>query len=39
MVHKIEKCWQPSEEKALLELKDFIKKIENYSDARNFPAL
>ena len=35
---KFEKYWQPSEEKALKELKLFINlKIKNYSDARNFP--
>ena len=35
---KFEKYWQPSEEKALRELKLFINlKIKNYSDARNFP--
>ena len=37
---KFEKFWQPSEEKALLELKNFIKsRIEKYSDARNFPSI
>ncbi len=35
---KFEKYWTPSEEVALNELKIFIKeKIENYSEARNFP--
>ncbi len=35
---KFEEYWKPSEENALKELKSFIKnKIENYSDARNFP--
>ncbi len=33
-----EKIWIPDEEKALKELKNFIKdRIVNYSDARNFP--
>ena len=37
---KFEVYWEPSEEKALKELKNFIKiKIENYSEARNFPNL
>ena len=35
---KFEEYWKPSEENALKELKDFINnRIENYSDARNFP--
>ena len=35
---KFENYWIPSEESALKELKRFIKdRIENYSDARNFP--
>ena len=37
---KFERYWEPSEEKALNELKNFIKdKIENYAEARNFPNL
>ncbi len=33
-----EKIWEPSEEVALKELKNFIKnKISNYSESRNFP--
>ena len=37
---KFEKYWEPSEEKALKELKNFIKdRIENYSVGRNFPNL
>ncbi len=37
---KFEKYWAPSEDKAYRELKNFIKdKIENYSEARNFPNL
>ena len=37
---KFERYWEPSEEKALKELKNFIKeRIENYSEARNFPNL
>ena len=37
---KFEDYWEPSEEKALKELKNFIKiRIENYSEARNFPNL
>ena len=39
-VRKFEKYWSPTEESALKELKKFINgKIENYSDARNFPNL
>ena len=35
---KFEKYWTPSEEYALSLLKNFInKKIENYSEARNYP--
>ncbi len=35
---KFEKYWDPSEENAYKELKNFINnKIENYSDARNLP--
>ena len=35
---KFEEYWKPSEENALKELRDFINnRIENYSDARNFP--
>ena len=35
---KFEKIGSPSEENALKELKNFIKnRIENYSNARNFP--
>ncbi len=35
---KFEKYWSPSEEKALKELKYFVNnKIDNYSNARNFP--
>ena len=35
---EFEKHWTPSEANALIELKDFVKKrIENYSDSRNFP--
>tara|TARA_A100001011_G_scaffold392306_1_gene479596 strand:- start:2610 stop:4007 length:1398 start_codon:yes stop_codon:yes gene_type:complete len=37
---KFEEYWYPSEEKALLKLKEFIKNaIEKYSDARNFPSV
>ena len=37
---KFEKYWAQSEDKAYSELKNFIKdKIENYSEARNFPSL
>ena len=37
---KFERYWEPSEEKAFKELKNFIKeRIENYSEARNFPNL
>ena len=37
---KFEKYWVPSEENALKELKNFIvKRIQNYSDLRNFPYL
>ncbi len=37
---KFEEYWEPSEEKALKELKNFIKeRIQNYSEARNFPNL
>ena len=37
---KFEKYWNPSEENALKELKNFIaKRIQNYSDLRNFPYL
>ena len=37
---KFEKCWIPSEENASKELKNFIvKRIQNYSDLRNFPYL
>ncbi len=36
--NKFEELWHPSEENALIELKKFIKeRIENYSEARNFP--
>ena len=36
--NKFEKYWHPNEENALKELKFFISsKIENYSEARNFP--
>ena len=35
---KFQKYWTPSEERALKELKNFIKnRIKDYSDARNFP--
>ncbi len=35
---KFEKYWFPSEDRALIELKKFIKdKVENYSEGRNFP--
>ena len=38
--NKFEELWHPSEENALIELKKFIKeRIENYSEARNFPNL
>ena len=37
---KFENYWVPSEDNALKELKNFIdKKIQNYSDLRNFPYL
>ena len=37
---KFEGYWVPSEEQALKELKNFIKeRIQNYSEARNFPNL
>ena len=37
---KFEKYWYPSEENALKQLKDFIRnKIQDYSDARNYPNL
>ena len=37
---KFEKYWTPSEENALLQLKNFINsRIENYSEGRNFPYL
>ncbi len=37
---KFEKCWSPSEENALKELKIFISnRVKNYSDLRNFPNL
>ena len=37
-VKKFEKYWIPSEENAVKELKNFLNnRIENYSDARNFP--
>ena len=37
---KFEKHWSPSEENALKELKSFINnRIEDYSEARNFPNL
>tara|TARA_B100001057_G_scaffold481528_1_gene555654 strand:- start:476 stop:1873 length:1398 start_codon:yes stop_codon:yes gene_type:complete len=37
---KFEKCWTPCEENASKELKNFIvKRIQNYSDLRNFPYL
>ncbi len=38
--NKFENYWQPSEDKALNELKKFIdNRIENYSESRNFPNL
>ena len=36
---KFEDFWSPSEENALKQLKNFLKNIENYSDARNYPGI
>ncbi len=37
---KFQKYWNPSEESALKELKNFIvNRVHNYSDSRNFPSL
>ncbi len=38
--NKFEKYWQPNEENALNELKNFIKnRIDKYSNARNYPSV